>query len=576
MLGVGRALTEQLLQQGARHWAPCWAFPCSLATSSSFPGRRKIALLVVSLGFAVLGTCLAPARSLRSVQQMLVASSAAGSGGKKRKRQSTLPDAAAAEDTAIGDDVTEKKKTRIKKIKKKALTCQEERAMVCANGKFIHEGKHWTSFDDAAKYFPAEIMFAMKKAGLVKPAQIQGYTWPSVIKGRDVIGIAQSGSGKTLAYLLPLLTHIHKKIKPDQRKMGPSVLILVPSHELVNQVVREAKKYGSPCGLTTLGLPKRQNAKKGVEPPSLAGVHCVVATPDNLQLYFVNNELKLDNVRGVVVDEADLMFSKQFQEAIDYIFTKLIRKKQALFYSATWTNEVHAATERLLKSPYRVVLGLRDRRVKANPDISQQIHILDEERKVHRLLDVLDANGVAKDGFKALVFCATKMRVDWLVQGLNAGGLPSAAVQSSAEHKRRDAAMEKFTTGQAKVLVTTDILSRGIDIEGLNLVVNYDAADSATDHVHRIGRTGRFGRKGKAVTFLTASAEDAVKASGIIQVLEEMRLPVNDHLRELAASVNNTTPEPTAEEDAEMADKLWTFPADARFPELNSATADAI
>merc|ERR1719277_332654 len=388
----------------------------------------------------------------------------------------------------------------------------------------------YDQFDDAVD-FPRELRNELKKAGFPGPSQIQAWTWPLSVRGKDIIGIAATGSGKTLAFLLPAFAQMVDEGHRPERD-GPGLLVMSPTRELAQQTEVEASRFGRCLGFRCVamygGAPKMNQMSK-----YRAGCHTIVACPGRLNDFLEGGQVRLENVRKLVLDEADRMLDMGFEPQIRKILAKVPRKRHTLFFTATWPRDVRNLANEILAKPYKVMIGNRDE-LKGNQDITQKVRMIDPMSKNREIESLLREAGLAShdSAGKALVFCSTKRMCEQLSQTLSRCGLPCTSIHGDKDQRQRDDALNGLKQGRIKVLVATDVAARGLDIKGVGLVVNYDAANNTEDYVHRIGRTGRAGAKGYAVTFLTSS--EGAKARGIVEVMERTDQDVSDELRTLA------------------------------------------
>jgi len=380
--------------------------------------------------------------------------------------------------------------------------------------------------------FPPELQSELKKAGFPGPSQIQAYCWPLALQGRDVIGIAATGSGKTLAFLLPGFCELHRQ-RWQPRSSGPGILVMSPTRELAQQIEKEAARFGACLGMRCVSM--YGGASKGDQMRQYrTGVHAIVACPGRLNDFLETNQVRVDGISKLVLDEADRMLDMGFEPQIRKILEKIPRQRQTLFFTATWPKEVRKLAAEILSYPFKVMIGNRDL-LKGNQDVIQQVRMVESAQKDRAIVDLLTEAGLTRREScgKALVFANTKKMCEDLSNMLYKMGVPCASIHGDKDQYQRDDALNKLKSGRIKVLVATDVAARGLDIKGVGLVVNYDAANSAEDYVHRIGRTGRAGAKGFSVTFI--ARQDAGKARDLVQVMERTGQQVPKELRDLSA-----------------------------------------
>ncbi|MCX6937599.1 MAG: DEAD/DEAH box helicase [Verrucomicrobia bacterium] len=329
------------------------------------------------------------------------------------------------------------------------------------------------------------------------PTPIQAAAIPVILKGGDVWASAQTGSGKTAAFALPLVQKLAAARRPDGRFV--SALILVPTRELATQVVEAVRRYARylPQPLKTLvavgGL--------SINPQMMAlggGADLLVATPGRLLDLIDHNALSLAEVSVLVLDEADRLLDLGFKAELDRIVGLLPKRRQSLLFSATFPPEVQALAAVLLRDPVRIEAPQTE---EAAPEILQRVIEVDVPRRTQLLRHLIETNpwtGV-------LVFVATKYATEHVAEKLVRAGIAAAALHGELSQGARTQALADLKAGKVKVLIATDLVARGIDIPKLPVVVNYDLPRSAVDYTHRIGRTGRAGEAGVAISFVSAS-----------------------------------------------------------------------
>ncbi|PIA36967.1 hypothetical protein AQUCO_03100010v1 [Aquilegia coerulea] len=351
------------------------------------------------------------------------------------------------------------------------------------------------TFEDCG--FSPQLMAAIKKQGYEKPTPIQCQALPIVLSGMDIIGIAKTGSGKTAAFVLPMIVHIMDQ--PElQKEEGPIGVICAPTRELAHQIYLETKKFAKPHGLRVSavygGMSKLDQFKE-----LKAGCEIVVATPGRLIDMLKMKALTLSRTTYLVLDEADRMFDLGFEPQIRSIVGQIRPDRQTLLFSATMPRKIEKLAREILTDPTRVTVGEVGM---ANEDITQVVHVLDSDPgKMPWLLGKLP---VMVDDGDVLVFASKKAIVDEIESQLVQNGFKVASLHGDKDQASRMETLQKFKSGTYHVLVATDVAARGLDIKSIRSVVNFDIARDMDMHVHRIGRTGRAGNKdGTAYTLIT-------------------------------------------------------------------------
>src|SRR5712671_1959499 len=350
---------------------------------------------------------------------------------------------------------------------------------------------------DAPASFPslglrAELTDVVSALGYEEPTPVQREAIPLLLAGRDLLGQAETGTGKTAAFALPMLQVIADS-KPSARKT--SGLILVPTRELAMQVAEAVHKYAKGVGLTV--LPLYGGAPMHAQISALQrGASVVVATPGRALDHMRRKTLQLDALRILVLDEADEMLDMGFADDLDAILQATPASRQTALFSATMPARILAIAGRHLKNPARVTIAREKTAAGKMPRVRQVAYVVARAHKPATLARVIDM----EDPVATLVFCRTRMEVETLVETFNAHGHRSEALHGGMEQRQRDRVMGLFRSKKADVLIATDVAARGLDIEHLSHVVNYDVPASPEAYLHRIGRTGRAGRGGTAIT----------------------------------------------------------------------------
>ena len=333
----------------------------------------------------------------------------------------------------------------------------------------------------------------LTRLGYVEPTPVQREAIPAALAGGDLLVSSQTGSGKTAAFVLPGLQRLRTGSTLPGK--GPRMLVLTPTRELAMQVQKATHGYCSGQRLQTTclvgGVPFGIQLAQVKKPVDIA-----IATPGRLKDHMDRRSVDLARVELLVLDEADRMLDMGFQEEIDWIIARMPKERQTLLFSATLAGVVGRLAARVTRNPKRIEIGSRQ---EAKPDITQ--HALIADNAAHKGL-MLDSLLRETDVEQVLVFTAMKRTAAELVLSLQEKGFPAGALHGDMHQKERTRTLNRMRDGSVKILVATDVAARGIDVPGINLVVNYDAPRQAEDYLHRIGRTGRAGRAGVAVTFL--------------------------------------------------------------------------
>jgi ATP-dependent RNA helicase DeaD len=339
----------------------------------------------------------------------------------------------------------------------------------------------------------ARIVVGLTALGYEEPTPVQHAAIPPLLAGRDVLAQAATGTGKTAAFALPLLTRIglgHKSVG------GPSVLILAPTRELAMQVAEAVHRYGKALGLQALAVYGGSSMEQQVRALK-RGVDVVIATPGRALDHIRRGTLKLDTLQAMVLDEADEMLDMGFADELDAIFEAAPVSKQTALFSATLPPRIAGIAKRRLNNPVMVKV---EREVVAEGDVArvrQVAYVVSRSHKMAALARVIDI----EQPTSAIVFCRTRIEVDELSETLAGRGLRAEALHGGLSQDQRDRVMQKFRGRKVDLLIATDVAARGLDVKHVSHVVNFDVPSDAETYVHRIGRTGRAGREGVAITF---------------------------------------------------------------------------
>jgi ATP-dependent RNA helicase RhlE len=362
----------------------------------------------------------------------------------------------------------------------------------------------------------APILRALQSAGYDTPTAIQAQAIPIILAGRDMLGIAQTGTGKTAAFALPILQRLAADLRPPQRK-GCRVLVLSPTRELATQIADSFRTYGRNLNLTVAvvlgGVSHRSQARRMER-----GVDVLVATPGRLNDHLAEGNVLLAGTEVLVLDEADQMLDLGFLPQIRRIVSRLTSKRQSLFFSATMPREIARLAEELLRDPARVavapVAAVADR-------VTQRVIHVETANKLTLLVELLADPGMSR----ALVFTRTKRRADRVARQLEGANIGVAAIHGGKSQPQRERALDAFRASKVRVLVATDIAARGIDIDRVTHVVNYELPDVPEAYVHRIGRTARAGATGIAISLCDAEERGQLRD---IERLTRQAIPAED------------------------------------------------
>lgn len=374
------------------------------------------------------------------------------------------------------------------------------------------------------------ILDRLKDLKYEKPTPIQAQALPAIMSGRDVIGIAKTGSGKTLAFLLPLMRHILAQ-RDLSAGEGPIGLIMVPTRELATQIHSDLAEFRRACGIVSCCI--YGGADMGSQIGDLKrGAHVVVCTPGRMiEMLTLGRVTNLKRVTFLVIDEADRMFDLGFEQQIMKIVNNVRPDRQTVMFSATFPRQVEAAARKILTSaPLEITIHGR---AIVSDTITQIVEVMEHSMKFYRLMELI-SEWYSKGSI--LVFAESQTAVDMLFHNVVKSGYDASSFHAGRDQLDRDETIERFKAGELKILIATSGASRGLDVRGLNLVVNYDVPNHLEDYVHRVGRTGRAGAKGTAITFIAPDEEKyagdilkALKASNCSDIPEALTTMVTAH-----------------------------------------------
>lgn len=337
--------------------------------------------------------------------------------------------------------------------------------------------------------FHPQINAGISTAGYETPTPIQLQTIPAILEGKDVLGLAQTGTGKTAAFVLPILQHL---IRGPRGKLR--ALILSPTRELAEQTHQAIKQLGRQTGLKSITIYGGVSSSSQIR-ALRNGVDIVVACPGRLLDLKDQRAVQLNNIEIFVMDEADHMFDMGFLPSIRKIISFLPERRQTLLFSATMPAEIRKLAKEMLVKPVTFEIGI----TKPLETISHAIYAVDQSKKLDMLFHLLRESGEGQ----VLVFTRTKHRAKKIAMQLSQAGLSTTSLQGNLSQSKRDLAMDLFRRGRVKIMVATDIAARGIDVSQVSHVINFDIPDTVDAYTHRTGRSGRMGRLGTALTLVT-------------------------------------------------------------------------
>jgi len=333
-----------------------------------------------------------------------------------------------------------------------------------------------------------KIREALARMGYDTPTEIQARTLKLVLEGKDLMGQARTGTGKTAAFGIPMIQKISTELKK------PQVLVLTPTRELCLQVEAELENIGREKGVVCVSLYGGASINKQIQALD-DGSQVVVGTPGRVMDHLRRGTMKLDALKFVVLDEADRMLDMGFIDDIRWVLARSPSKRQTLLYSATLPDQIQSLAHEFMDNPVRIVVDADELSV---PSIEQALVVVGRRNKLWALTRILEEDQIGK----TMVFCATKNMVNMLDQQLKRVQVKADALHGDIIQSKREKIMERFRAGDFDVLIATDVAARGLDIDNVSMIVNWDIPDDEETYIHRIGRTGRMGRKGKAVSFV--------------------------------------------------------------------------
>lgn len=362
-----------------------------------------------------------------------------------------------------------------------------------------------------------DIIQGIESMGIVNPTAIQENSIPAILNGQDILGIAQTGTGKTAAFLLPVI----QKITQENNRKKISALIIVPTRELATQIDQAIAAYGYFTDISSMpiyggGDGKIFNQERhAIE----SGIDIIVATPGRLNMHINLGYVDFSSLKFIILDEADRMLDMGFLPDIQRVLKVLPREKQSLLFSATMPDNIFSLSSSILNNPTIINIALS----KPPSNVQQGAFVLFDNQKIGVLVDYL----TPRKEKSTIIFSSRKAQVSEIQNMLKRKGFSSLAMSSDLEQVERENALNAFRSQQCKILVATDVMSRGIDIKGVDVVINFDVPGDAEDYIHRIGRTGRAEAEGEAVTFIVP--EDQYKFKKIETLIQNTvtKLPID-------------------------------------------------
>ncbi|KAK8869889.1 pre-mRNA-processing ATP-dependent RNA helicase PRP5 [Kwoniella newhampshirensis] len=390
--------------------------------------------------------------------------------------------------------------------------------------------KNWGAFG-----LPTGCLDVIRHYGWESPTSIQAQAIPAIMSGRDVIGIAKTGSGKTIAFLLPMFRHVRDQ-RPVSGGEGPIAVIMSPTRELASQIYKASQPFFKILGLRVTCCVGGSSISEDIAAMK-KGAEVVVCTPGRMIDLLTANNGRVTNLRRVtyiVMDEADRMFDMGFEPQVMKIVNNIRPEAQKVLFSATFPKTMESLARRILVKPLEITVGGRS---VVAPEIDQRVEVRDSDSKFTRLLEILGEMGEShkeEDDFRTLIFVDRQESADDLFRELLQRGYVCASLHGGKEQVDRDEAIKNFKNGDVPIIVATSVAARGLDVKQLKLVINYDCPNHMEDYVHRAGRTGRAGNNGTCITFITPEQEKF--SVDIVRALEASKAFIPDDLKQMSDS----------------------------------------
>nr|AEX31554.1 vasa-B [Macrocentrus cingulum]AGU28210.1 vasa-s [Macrocentrus cingulum] len=372
----------------------------------------------------------------------------------------------------------------------------------------------------------------IQKSGYTKPTPVQKYSVPIIMGGRDLMACAQTGSGKTAAYLLPIINKLLDQNAPVEtcdRGCMPQVIIMAPTRELVSQICNEAQKFARDTIIKSTacygGVQTMYQVNK-----LRNGSHIIVASPGRLNDFIQRGRIMLEKIQFIVLDEADRMldsgFLKDMESVLEHNSITPAGERQTLMFSATFDREIQNLAARFLRNYVFLTVGIVGG---ACADVEQVIYEVAKSEKRKKLQELLENDGGVSLKAKTLVFVETKRTADFIAAYMSDNHYPSTSIHGDREQRERETALGDFRSGRRSILVATSVAARGLDIQGVAHVINYDLPKSIDEYVHRIGRTGRVGNRGRATSFYDSDQDSAI-TQDLVRILTQAGHQIPDFL----------------------------------------------
>lgn len=405
--------------------------------------------------------------------------------------------------------------------------CSLPRKAVCSTSTIRYFSQEITS------QWPESIKRFLERENITEPTKIQEKTFATAMANKDLVGVARTGSGKTLGFVIPAIIKIIQErgrgAELTNRMIGPSCLVLAPTRELAQQTAQVFDKFRGE-GVNSIVLVGGSSRSAQIRELTRMQHDVYIATPGRLQDLIDDGSVSVSDVKYLVLDEADRMLDMGFEPQVRQILKEIPKEnRQTLMWSATWPEEVQSIAKEFMRDYDYIAVD--SGKLKANPNIKQIVEVCEPSAKIGLFLDYLQKFREEEEDYKTLVFVNTKRMADGLMMQLMRNRHKAVSMHGDRSQGQRESALRMFRERKNCILVATDVAARGLDISDITHVINYDFPTNVEDYVHRIGRTARHERKGTSLSFFTYN--DVSRARKLIQVLEETNQPVPENLRAL-------------------------------------------